>query len=63
MAQWLALRILFEVCARETRYGGGGRRRETCRHQEAKEKQIWATLTDSREAKRRRIIGGDMGMQ
>ena len=28
VAQWVALRPLFEVCARETWYAGGGSRRE-----------------------------------
>ena len=58
VAQWVALRPLFEVCAREKGYGGGGRRRADWWHQEATEKQLWATLAGiSQEAKRRRIFG------
>ena len=62
VAQWVALHPLFEVCARETGYEGGGRRRKAWWRQEAKEKQLCDTLADSREAKRRRRIGGEMGM-
>ena len=52
VAQWVALHPLFEVCERETGYEGGGRRREAWWRQEASEKQLWATLADSRETKR-----------
>ena len=38
MAQWVDLRPLFEVCAREKGYKGGGYSREDWWHQEAKEK-------------------------
>ena len=62
VAQWVALRPLFEICARETGYEGGERRRKVWWHQEATEKQLRATLEDSREAKRRRGIGGEMGI-
>ena len=62
MAQWVALSPLFEVCTRETGYEGGERRRKVWWIQEATEKQLWATLEDSREAKRRRRSGGKMGM-
>ena len=62
VAQWVALRPLFEVCKRYTRYEGGGRRRKVCWHQEATEKQLWATLEGPREAKRRRRSSGEMGM-
>ena len=41
----------------------GGQRRKVWWRQEATEKQLRATLEDSREAKRRRRIGGEMGMQ
>ena len=60
VAQWLVLCPLFEVCEREKGYEGGGHRREAWWCQDAKEKQLWATLEDSREAKGRRI-GGEMG--
>ena len=58
IAQWVALRPLFELCARETWYEGGGRRSKVWWRQEATEKQLRATLKDSREAKRRRRRGG-----
>ena len=35
VAQWVALRLLFEVCARETGYEGGGRRMKVWWCQEA----------------------------
>ena len=54
MAQWVALRPLFEVCARETLYKGGGHKRDAWWRQEAPEKQIRATLADLRKDKRRR---------
>ena len=57
-AQWVALRPLFEVCARDTGYEGGGLRKEAWWLQEATEKQLRATLVESREAKGRRSIGG-----
>ena len=63
VAQWVALRPLFEVCARETGYEGGGWMRKVWWRQEATEKQLQATLEDSREAKRRRRSGGKMVMQ
>ena len=62
VVQWVALRTLFEVFARETGYEGGGRRRKVWWRQEATEKQPRATLADLREAKRRRRSGGEMGM-
>ena len=42
---------------------GGGFRREAWWRQEVTEKQLQDTLADSREAKGRRRIGGEMGMQ
>ena len=63
VAQWVALSSLFEVCARETGYERGGRRSKVWGGQEATEKKLWATLENSREAKRRRSSGGEMGMQ
>ena len=62
VAQWVVLRPLFDVCARETGYEGGGRRRKVCWRQEVTVKQLRATMEDSREAKRRRRSGGEMGM-
>ena len=61
--QWVALRPLFEVCARETGYGGEERRRKAWWGQEAIEKQLRATLADSRETKKSIRIGGEMGTQ
>ena len=46
VAQWVALRPLFEVHARETGYKGGGCRKEAWWRQEATEKQLWSTLED-----------------
>ena len=60
MSQWVALRLLFEVCARGKWYKGGGQRREAWWRHEASEKQVWATLADSQKDKRR-SIGGEMG--
>ena len=58
MAEWVALRPLYEVCAKEKGYEGGGRRREAWWRQEATEKQLWATLAGiSQEDKRRRQLG------
>ena len=44
VAQWVALRPIFEVCAGENGYDGGGLRREAWWRQEASEKQLRATL-------------------
>ena len=56
MAQWVALHLLFEVCARGKCYGWDGRRKEAWWRQEATEKQLWATTIGiQRVAKRRRI--------
>ena len=63
VAQWVALRPLFEVCASETWYKGRGQIRKAWWRHEATEKQLWVTLEDSGEAKRRRRIGGEMGTQ
>ena len=61
-AQWVVIHPLFEVCARETCYAGGRRRREAWGHQKATEKQLRTTPVDSREAEGIRI-GGEMGTQ
>ena len=63
VAQWVALHPLFEVCARETGYEGGGRRRKVWWRQEATEKQLQDTLEESQEVKIRRRIGEEMGTQ
>ena len=57
VAKWVAIRPLFEVCAREIGYKGGGNRWEAWWCQEAKEKQLWSTLEISQEAKMRRSAG------
>ena len=62
VAQWVALRPLFEVCERKTGYEGGGWRRKVWWRQEATEKQLRVTLEESREAKGRRRSSGEMGM-
>ena len=61
VSQWVALRSMFEVCAREKGYKGGGRRREAWWRQEATEKQLRATLAGIlREAKRMRRVGDNV---
>ena len=62
VAQWVALRTLFEVCASETGNEGMGRRRKVWWRQEATEKKLRVTLEYSREAKSRRSSVGVMGM-
>ena len=62
VAQGVVLRPSFEVCARDTEYKGGGRRSKVWWCQEATEKQLWATLEDSQEAKRRKSSSREMGM-
>ena len=62
VAQWVALHPLFEVCARETWYEGGGLSRKVCWCQEARRKQLCATLEELREDKRRRSRGGEIGI-
>ena len=44
LSQWVVLRPLFEVCARETGYEGWGRSRKVWWRQEAKEKHLRATF-------------------
>ena len=60
MSQWVALHPLFEVCSTETGYEGGGFRREAWWRQETIEKQLWATLVISWEAKRMRSAGNNV---
>ena len=55
--QWVAVRPIFGVFAREAGYEGVGSIREAWWRQEASEKQLRATLEDLREAKRRRSGG------
>ena len=58
VAQGVELQPIFEVCAGEKVYEGGGRSREAWWRQEATDKQLWATLVGvSRESKRRRRLG------
>ena len=53
----MALRPMFEVCARETGYERVGRRREVCCFQEAPDTQLRATLVGIlQEAMRRRRV-------
>ena len=54
VAQWVALRTLFEVCARDTGYEIGGAEEEGVLAPRGDGKQLQANLEDSREAKRRR---------
>ena len=44
VAQWVALRLLFEVFVRETGYEEGGESRKEWWPQEATEKNLWYTL-------------------
>ena len=46
VAQWVALRPIFEVCAEDKGCEGGRRSREACWLQEAAEKQLRATLVE-----------------
>ena len=62
VAQWVALHPLFEVCARETWYEGGGLSRKVWWFQEARRKQLCATLEDLWVAKMRRRSCGEMGI-
>ena len=51
MLQWVALRPIFVVCARETGYEGGGIRIDAWWRQEAPETQLRETLEEiSQEA-------------
>ena len=46
LAEWVALRPIFEVCAKETVYEGGWRLREPWWQQAAAEQQLKSTLKD-----------------
>ena len=46
MDDWVALRLILEVCDRETGYEGGGRRRETWWQERADRKQLIETLEE-----------------
>ena len=46
VAQWAALRPIFEVCAGTTGYKGGGYRIEAWWHQGATYKQLWENLEE-----------------
>ena len=68
VSEWVDLRPIFEVCAKETGYEGGGRLWEPWRIQAAAEQQLKATLKDIFSAaweKRRREFDrhdrGDIG--
>ena len=58
VAQWVALRPIFEVCAGEKGYKGGRRRREYWWRQEETEKKLRYNLAGvSWETNRRRKLG------
>ena len=57
LAQWVALRPIFEVCTGEKGYEGGGLRRDTLWRQEAAEKQLRETLAEAREERSKRRQG------
>ena len=46
MAEWLALRNIFDVCARETVYEGGGKLQVQWWRQAAVENQLKVTVED-----------------
>ena len=46
MAQWVGLRPVFEICAGDTGYEGGGHKIEVWWHQGAADEQLWATLEE-----------------
>ena len=46
VAHWVALRPIFDVCAGEKGYEGGGSRRDAWWRQEAAEMQLRETLTE-----------------
>ena len=54
VAQWVALRLIFKVCARDTGYEGGDFRRDAFWRQEAAETQIRETLEEILRETRRR---------
>ena len=68
VAEWVALRPIFEVCAKKTGYEGGGKLHEPWWRQAAVEQQLEATLknipTTARERRRQesdRHGGGEGG--
>ena len=46
VGEWVALRPIFDVCARDTSYEGDGKLRVPCWRQAAAEKQLRPTLYD-----------------
>ena len=46
VAQWIALRPIFEGCASKTGYKGGSFRREDWWRQGVTDKKLWATLEE-----------------
>ena len=50
LAEWVALRPIFEVCVKETGFEDGGRAREQWWCQTAAERQLKTTLKDISEA-------------
>ena len=60
VSQWVALRPLFDVCAREIWYEGRAHKREAWWRQEATKKQLRSTMASSREAQRRRSVGDNV---
>ena len=63
VVEWVTLRPIFEVCARETGYDGGGKLREPWWRQAAAEKQLRVTLKYflSAATERRRKESGRRG--
>ena len=52
--EWVSLRPIFEVCAKETGYEGGGKLHELWWRQEAEDQQLGATLKNISAAARER---------
>ena len=61
VAQWVDLRPIFEVCAGETGYKGGGRRREALWRQGAADEKMWETLEEISQEARIRDAGTETG--
>ena len=54
VAEWVDLRLVLEICDKETGYEGGGGRRKLCLRKTAARKHLSATLEDILAAARER---------
>ena len=57
VAEWVALRPIFEVCAKESGYAGGGKSWEPWWKQEAAEQQLGDTLNKIGSSKGAAVTG------